>query len=532
MERFRRFAKEYGFVLGYLAVAALLASAIRYILYRQTDTWLWGFLIGGVAAGVLFIAVWIWTRPAQVREVPGRVRGVLVRRSTRYGSNAILMSAVFLAILILLNVLGGRYHHIYDATELKQYSLSPQSVQVLAEINQPVTITGFFPGESSQRTDFDRLLNQYLTHSSQLSYTVIDPDREPIKASQYQNAPHTGLLIQSGDRSEVVYLPEEQDITSALLKVSRTEKKVIYFLTGHHERDMQGDADDGYSIIANSLQEQNYELRTLNLAVTTTVPSDAAVVVVAGPQSTLLPEEITRLQTYLAQGGKALIMQDPPIQYKNLDTGLNEVLSATWKVRFDGGVIVDLPSSLLGSEFYPVVSNYHYSQITRDMGGLATFFPIACAVQQTEQDTSGNLFFASLADTSAQSWAEQDTSSSNVQFNAGVDVQGPLTLVATVDSTSVMSDTGASVNTRMVLIGDSDFASNGFVKSLGNEVLFLNAVNWLAQEQSLIAIGPKSTEPRTVYLSRLQSTTILLVGVIVIPLALLVVGIVVWWVRR
>jgi ABC-type uncharacterized transport system involved in gliding motility auxiliary subunit len=531
MERFRRFAKEYSFVLGYLAIAALLASVIRRIIYRQMDTWLWGFLIGGAVAGVLFIAVSIWTRPAQVRDVPGRVRGVLVRRSTRYGSNAVLMSAVFLAILILLNYLGGRYHAIYDATELKQYSLSPQSVQVLAEIDQPVSITGFFPGESSQRTDFDRLLNQYLTHSSQLSYTVIDPDREPIKASQYENAPHTGLLVQSGERSEVVYLAEEQDITSALLKVTRTEKKVIYFLTGHRERDISGDGDDGYSVVATSLRAQNYELRTLNLAITTTVPSDAAVVVIAGPQSTFLPDEVARLQAYLAQGGKALIMQDPPIQYENLDTGLNEVLSATWKVRFDGGVVVDLPSSLMGSEFYPVVGEYHYSQITRDMTDLATFFPLACAVEQTEQDTSGNLFFASLADTSDQSWAEQDTSSTNVQFNEEVDLPGPLALVATIEFTPP-PDAGAGTKTRMVLIGDSDFASNGFVKSLGNEVLFLNAVNWLTEEESLIAIGPKSTEPRTVYLSRLQGTTILLVGVIIIPLVLLVIGIVVWWVRR
>ncbi len=534
MERFRQFVKEYAFILGYLAIAALLAAGLRYVLYRQMDNWLWGFLIGSGVAGVLFIAASLWARPADVREFPGQVRRVLLRRSTRYGSNTVVMSVVFVGILILVNYLGGLRHYTYDATELKQYSLTPQSIQVLAEIDKPVTIVGFFPGDSAQRADFDRLLNQYLAHSSQLSYTIIDPDREPIKASQYQNAPRTGLLIQCGERSEVVYLPEEQDVTSALLKVTRTEKKVIYFLTGHRERDMESGADDGYSIVANSLKEQNYELRTLNLMITTTVPSDAAVVIVAGPQTGLLPEEITRLQEYLARGGKALLMQDPPIQYENRATGLNEVL-APWKARFDGGVVVDLPSSLLGSEFYPLVSNYHYSQITRDMGGLASFFPIACAVQQTEQDTSGTVFFTSLADTTAQSWAEQDTSSPNVQFDEGVDVQGPLALAATIESTpggETAETGGTNVKTRIVLIGDSDFASNGFVKNLGNEVLLLNSVNWLAEEESLIAIGPKSTQPRTVYLSRFQGTLILLVGVVLIPLALLAIGIIVWWLRR
>ncbi len=534
MERAKRFIKAYNFILGYLAVAALLAALIRYILYRQMDNWLWGFLIGGGVAGVLFIVAYAWTQPEQVRALPKRTRDILLRRGTRYGTNAVVMSVAFVGILILLNYLGGRYHKVIDATELKEYSLTPQSIQVLAEIDKPVTIVGFFPGESAQRTNFDRLLNQYLMHSSQLSYTVIDPDREPIKASQYPNAPRTGLLIQCDERSEIVYLPEEEDITSALLKVTRTEKKVIYFLTGHRERDIEGDADDGYSIVTHSLQRQNYEVRTLNLAITTTVPGDAAVLVIAGPQTRLLPEEIARLREYLAQGGRALIMQDPPIQYQNQDTGLNEVLTM-WKARFDSGVIVDLPSSLLGSQFYPVVGNYRYSQITRDMGGLATFFPVACAVQQTEQDNTGTLFFASLADTSQQSWAEQDTSSAQVQFNEGVDTQGPLVLIAKIESTprtETGEPIGTDIKTRMVLVGDSDFASNGFVKSLGNEMLFLNSINWLAEEESLIAIGPKSTQPRTVYLSRFQSTLILLVGVVGIPLALLVIGIIVWWLRR
>lgn len=529
MERLKRFVKKYDFVLGYLAIAALLAALIHYILYRQTNNWLWGLLIGGGAAVVLFIASRVWTRPEQIRMLPKKTRDLLLRRGTRYGTNAVVMSVAFIGILILLNSLGGRYHKVIDATELKEHSLTPQSIQVLAEIDQPVTLVGFFPSDSYQRTAFDRLLNQYLAHSNQLSYTVIDPDREPIKARQYKNAPYTGLLIQCGERSEVVYRPEEQDITSALLKVTRTEKKVIYFLTGHRERSIEEFAEEGYSTVANSLRQQNYELRTLNLAITETVPSDAAVLVIAGPQTALLPDEITRLQEYLARGGKALIMQDPPIQYQSQDTGLNAVLEM-WQAQFDDGVVVDLPSSLLGSQFYPFVGNYQYSQITRDMSGLATFFPVACAIKRIEQDSAGTIFFTPLINTSQDSWAEQDTSSSNVQFNEGVDLLGPLTLAATIES-SQAAGTNAS-KTRIVLIGDTDFASNGFAQNLGNEMLFLNSINWLAEEESLIAIGPKSTLPRTVYLSRFQSTLILVVGVILIPAALLVIGIIVWWLRR
>ena len=85
---------------------------------------------------------------------------------------------------------------------------------------------------------------------------------------------------------------------------------------------------------------------------------------------------------------------------------------------------------------------------------------------------------------------------------------------------------------RLVLIGDSDFASNGFVESQGNGVLFMNAVNWLAEEESMIAIGPKGAQPRQVFLSGVQSSGIFFVGVILIPFALLAAGVVVWWQRR
>nr|HID14654.1 hypothetical protein [Anaerolineae bacterium] len=292
--------------------------------------------------------------------------------------------------------------------------------------------------------------------------------------------------------------------------------------------DPEGYGNDGYSRVANALRDQNYDVRTLNLAITTTVPSDAAVVVVAGPQIEFMEEEVTRLRSYLLRGGKALIMQDPLY-----DAGLNDVLSA-WKVRFGDGVVIDPASSLLGGVAAPVVSGYRFSQITKDLP--MTFFPLARPVEQIEEDATGMLTFSPLAETTGQSWAERDTEATEVAFDEGVDTPGPLTLMATVEAPALLDSDEMAANPglkmRVVLIGDSDFASNEYVGSLGNGVLFLNAVNWLAEEESLIAIGPKTTQPRYVFLTRVQANTIFLVGVILIPLALLVMGIIVWWRRR
>jgi len=518
MRRFiERLAGKYGFVLGWLAVTALLAGATRYLIWGLMDAWTEGLLIGGAVVGALGIL----THPAQIWAV-------LTRRTTRYGSNAVVMSVAFVGILILLNYLAGRYHYRYDATELKEHTLSPQSIQVLNELDEPVTIIGFFPAGDYRQEDFEKLLDQYLYRSDYLSYSVIDPDSEPLKARQYEPIPYSGLLFQSGERSQEVYTADEQDITSALLKVTREERKVIYFLTGHQERDPLDYGNGGYSTVADALRDQNYEVRTLNLAVTTTVPGDAAVVVVAGPQIEFLEDEVTRLQSYLTQGGKALIMQDP-----FYDVGLDDVL-VSWQVGFAEGAVIDPASSLMGSAAVPVVSAYRFSQITKDLP--MTFFPLARPVEQATQDTAGRITFSPLAQTTLQSWAEQDTGSSEVEFDEGVDTRGPLTLVATVESQPALDSEGVGAASdqrmRMVLIGDSDFASNEFVKSLGNGVLFLNAVNWLAEEESLIAIGPKSTQPRNIFLSQVQANAILFIGVVFIPLVLLIAGFIVWWRRR
>jgi ABC-type uncharacterized transport system involved in gliding motility auxiliary subunit len=402
---------------------------------------------------------------------------------------------------------------------------------VLAEIDQPVTIIGFFGADDYRRGEYEELIDLYLYENDQLAYSVIDPDREPIKAQQYDPIPYGGLLFQAGDRIEKVYTPGEQEITSALLKVVSEEKKTIYFLTGHQERDIQRYELDGYSTVADALRDQNYIVESLNLAITTTVPSDATVVVIAGPQVALLEEEVTQLQSYLIKGGKALIMQDPLYD----DTGLNDLL-ASWQVQFGEGVVIDIPSSMMIGPAAPAVNRYGFGQITKDMNGLMTFYPLASPIEQVGQDPTGATTFTPLVETSPDSWAEQDVESEEVQFDEDIDVPGPLTLMASIEAPPALGSEEAAANpdlkTRLVLVGDSDFASNELATSVGNGVIFLNTVNWLTEEETLIAIGPKGSQPRTVFLSAVQSTGIAFVSVVLIPFTLLIAGIVVWWQRR
>jgi ABC-type uncharacterized transport system involved in gliding motility auxiliary subunit len=515
---FQRFLKEYSYITGPLALASLAAFVIRFLVWRgwlRVDALTIVFLALGILLGALFVL-----------GNPTQVRATLTKRGTRYGLNAAVMSIAFIAILVFLNYVADQewFKYTYDFTATKVHTLSPQSKQVVAEINQPVKIVGFFTADTySQQQSFQELLDQY-ERADKNNYLgepiMIDPDRQPLEARAYAE-PYQGLLIQSGSRTERVYSAREQDITSALLKVTSEKAKVVYFLTGHGERDPEDSADEGYATMAGKLRDQNYEVKTLNLAITNTVPSDAAVVVIAGPQSKLLDDELTRLQSYLNGGGRALILQDP-----FYESGLNIVLS-NWQVRFGDGIVVDRLYSVQ-SDTFPAAVRYGYSPVTKDMNGMTSILLHARHIEKTGEIPAG-ITYTALWETSEESWAETSAESSRDEN----DIAGPLTLAALIESSPFGGGGSGSTKTRIVLVGDSDFAANYATEIPGNSMLFLNSVNWLAEEERLIAIGPKDTmRGAVVFPDDITKSIILFISVIAIPGAVLLAGLAVWIVRR
>jgi ABC-type uncharacterized transport system involved in gliding motility auxiliary subunit len=396
---------------------------------------------------------------------------------------------------------------------------------VVAEIDQPVHIIGFFTAQDfGQQQDFEELLAQYkrADTNNYITDDIIDPDRQPLEARQFEE-PYRGLLIKSGDRTERVYSAREQDITSALLTVTSEKAKVVYFLTGHGERDFNDSSDLGYSSVTQALQTQHYEIKSLNLAITDTVPSDASVVVIAGPQGKLLDEELSRLQSYLTGGGRALILQDP-----FTDAGLDIIL-ANWQVRFGEGLVVD-EINAVQSAVIPATVRYNYTPVTKDMNGLASIFLQARPVEQTAETPAG-VTYSTFFETSERSWAE--TSLEEIGLDEA-DTPGPLAFAALIESPPHFSSPDStSTKTRIVLIGDSDFSSNGLVDVPGNIPLFTNSINWLAEEERLIAIGPKDAQPDpVVFASDAQRSVSFFINVIGVPLAIIAAWITVWVLRR
>jgi len=507
----RKWVDLYSKYLALLGLACIVVALGGWLVAGKAQ--LWVEILGSV--GVLLVAATVLLQPAQARAV-------LTGRQVRYGGNAVVMSIAFVLILGLLNYLGARHHQRWDVTAEKSFSLSEQTLQILKNLKEPVKVKLFFTPQAYGRTEAEDLIKEYAIRSDKLSYEFIDPVTQRRLALDYQVSRDGTIVFERGSRREVTFGYQEQDLTSTLLKVTRDTVKGVYFLTGHQERDPDSQEQEAYGLIKQVLERENYKVGKFNYAITDTVPSDMAVLVVAGPRKPLSPEEISRLKQYVNGGGSLFILAEP-----GLADPFGGMLAA-YGIELPDNIIIDPAKSFFGDIASPLVDSYEFHQITKDLGGLTTFFPTARSVVLSEPGPEGWMRQL-LVTTSKDSWAETSYREREVRPDAN-EAKGPLGLMAVVEPSEVGAGKG-----RLIVIGDADFVSNevlGSVVNVGNVDLFMNAVNWLATEEELITIRPKEPSQREVILTPLQARAIIYSNILFVPLLVLAAGIWVWWRRR
>ncbi len=456
------------------------------------------------------------------------VRRALAGRTARYGLNAAVLIVLILGVIALVEAMSYRHSWRVDLTENKRWSLSPQTIKVVQELPVPVKALVFFRPDQPGKRAAEDLLKQYAARSDgKFSWETVDADRSPLVARKYNVETYGTVVLEatlSGGQTkeEKVLDAEEEKLTNALIRVTRPGKRTVYFLKGHGEKDTGSTERTGYSQMKGAVEKLNYEVKDLLLAREPKVPDDAAIVVVAGPQKDLLPSEVDALGAYVARAGKVLFLVDP-FQAPALGAVLER-----WGLGLGNDVIIDVnPQAQMagaGPEI-PVVGDYVSHPITRDFR-YATFFPVARTVVVKDKPPEG-VTAQALARTSSESWAEsnqEEIRTGRVKPDPG-EARGPLVIaaVATVDAKAASADR-KDAKARIVLIGDSDFASNAFVNLSGNRDFFLNTLSWLAEEENLIAVRPKESRGAPVFLTAAQNQVLFTVPVVLIPLAMVVAG--------
>jgi ABC-type uncharacterized transport system involved in gliding motility auxiliary subunit len=444
-------------------------------------------------------------------------------RGAIYSGNTLAIGVAALVILGLVNVVGSRYQTKLDLTANKQFTLSDQSIKVAQAVPQPVKVTGYLTSTDSRKSDFQTLLNDYANRSGgKISYEFIDPDARPADAIAAGITATGTIVYQMGDKKQESTGTTEKDVSTALVKLERPGKKV-YFTTGHGERSLDGFGATDYGTIKQGLERDNFTTAPLNLVTARAVPDDADEVIIAGPTNPFLTEEKDALRAYLDGGGKLVAIVGPSSK-----TDLNDLLQK-YEVSFTGNVVVDPAKGLPQDPRVVVVDSYGSSPITKDLRDLS-FFPLSTSISYPTSPASGATVTA-LAQSSPSSWGNTNPQQLQKQDS---DAQGPLALAVAIDASGGTTSAPAGTRTsRIVLIGAPDLISNNALQQVpGNQTLFLNAANWVAEQDNLIDVRAPDTTPRTMVLTGPQMNLVAYSSFLFLPLAVLAAGAAVWWTRR
>jgi ABC-type uncharacterized transport system involved in gliding motility auxiliary subunit len=451
------------------------------------------------------------------------VKAFSARRSTRMGTNSMLMVALFAGILVIVNLLAARHATQWDFSETKRFTLSPQTHRVLRGLQREVTVTVFSQERSASFTAYRDLLDSYRSHSDKLRVEYVDPERRPGLARQHGVTRTDTAVLESGGQTNRVTTASEAELTGALIRVSKDEKKRILFLEGHGERAISDENKGGLSLMKAALERQGYEVGTLTLLRESAVPANTAVLVLAGPRHSVTKEEQDRVGRFVTDGGRLLAMVDPGSQ-ADLDG-----LMAPWGVKTGKGVLVDFQDRLAQSGInFLLIRRFTEHEITQDLTSVVLFPDSRHLVLN---DAAGSAWSATpLAQTSPQSRAVMNAKGGAFKLDDKADVKGPLPLA--VASTPAQQAAEGRHQPAVVIVGNSSFASNAYLNFPGNTDFLLHAMGWLAEERNLISITPKEPAMRPFVPNPAQERALFYVQVLLLPALTLFWGIATWRRRR
>jgi len=445
------------------------------------------------------------------------------RRSTRMGANSLLMVLLFVAILTIVNFLAARHSVRWDLSENQNFSLAPQTHRVIRSLPREVKITVFTREKDPGYQSYKERLDSYRQASHKITVEFVDPERQPKMAQSYGITRSDTAVFESGSQTIRVTTPSEAELTGALIRVSKDDKKRILFLEGHGEVSIENRERTGLSQAQEILTKQGYEVGSVSLLAQTAVPDDTSILAVAGPRKSITSEELDRIHAYVEKGGHLLLMVDPDTQ-----ADVAPLLSR-WGLALGPGVLVDLQDRLAQGDLTALlIRTFTEHEITQDLTA-AVLFPLARHITFDEQ-AGKDWDFVPLARTSPNSWAETDLKGRVVSLNEKEDIKGPLPMAAALASKT--SPAEGKARPAIVVIGNSTFATNAFVNFPGNSDFFLHTAAWLAQDRDMIAIGPRDQALRPFVPNPVQERALLYVQVIFLPALLLIVGINVWRRRR
>lgn len=458
----------------------------------------------------------------------GRVfREFFGMKTTKRGLSMGSMILLMIGILVLANVIAVRKYKTWDFSAAKTNTLSEQSIQLMKSLTSDLKVTFFYKtgqeGVEENRRAFRELIKKYQDQSDRVRLDFVEVNERPDLANEYGVNKGGGIVFleYEGRRNRIERI-EEQEITSALVKVTRAKDRIVYFVVGHGELDLEEPREaNGGNSLKSLLANNRYEVKTLTLATTPKIPDDADAVVIAGPQTTYLEHELKALEAYLQNGGSLVLALE-----SGKTAGLERLTDAVG-VKPMNNYILNVVETVMGRGLNqgPTVAPSFSStnEITKVFGrNEMVVFRLPMALQKAA--TPAGVTVDEIVQTLPQAMAMTD-----LKFSG----EGPMAAytlgIAAKGRWPGAGD--AAKEFRLAVYGDAEFMANALLYQSLNRDLVLNTVASMVREENMISITPK--EPAVTKLELTDSNFRLFVWGFVIPLPLLLLasslGL---WIRR
>ena len=460
---------------------------------------------------------------------PDTVRRFLTGRQARYGSNSLIITLAFVGIIVVVNMLAFQNPDFlgapWDLTEDKSNTLAPETLQALATLPGKVTATAFYT-TSLDSSSADELLLKFKTNSKgKFDYKFVNPDQDPLSAREAGITGDGKILLQMGETKEIASFASESELTKTLIRLISPEARVVYFLEGHGEPSLESGGQLSFSIAKSTLESKNYSVNTLSLLATNNVPEDALAIIIAGPMKPLASSEVTLLKKYVDAGGSLVIMEDPVAvtEFGDSPDPLANYLTSDWGITLNKDIVIDLVNTQ--NPFQAVSSQIAQHPITQNLTqNYIVILPQARSLSITAQKE--NVTQTPIIMTTDQSWGETElVANETPAFSPEKDNPGPLNLAVVGENSTAKG--------RVVVFGNSVFATDQAFDAYGNGNMFINSVDWAAEQENLINITPREQTQRSLKpIENWKFIFMIIFSVLVLPGFVVFAGVSSWLARR
>ncbi|HYV65499.1 MAG TPA: GldG family protein [Myxococcales bacterium] len=504
--------KQQGQAAGLFGAVALLSALFCwfFIAGRFSHPAVWIQLALGVAALAAYLVTNLDSLGTQ-----------LGGRGTFYGVVSAATAAIVLAALAGLNYIAVKKPKTWDLTKEKLYTLSDQTDGVLKGLKSEVRVVAFYAPNEPEFSELDQRLRQYRQRTDKLKVEMLDPTKHVKEVKEFnisQGGPR--VIVKAGGKESRAKDVSEESLTNAIAEVTRGASKKIYFSKGHGERAISDATERGMKLWVDGLKSEGYQIGEIELAANKTMPADAQALVIAGPVAALNEGEAKLVQEWVDKGGKVIALVDPGVH-----SGLEKAFTS-WGVKVGDDEVIDTESQ---QPEVAIAQEYADHPITNPRSSpfqVACIFPLARSVSKAK-DVPAGWSVTELARTGARAWGETDPiRDGRVEYTPGKDLMGPVPLAIAASHGSGDSEG------RVVVIGNSSFAANGFYQLRGNRDFALNAASWVAHEEAKISIRPRTRSGNALFLTAAQKNTMTLFAFDLLPFSLLFAGLLVWQTRK